>query len=321
MAEGEVSVSLGGIVAPLLVGGLAATVLTWRFAFVAGGAIVTAAVLAMGAVRIPGLAPSSSPPRRAESRAHRFLPTPTPTLVVVFAVVALEFSLSFWLASYLNDSVRISRGLAVIMVSGLHAANLAGRLLASRLARHTTTECLLGASLTVGLVGLPVLLTAGDAAVAAIAISVTGVGVGVGAMFPLTSSLHVGVSSRNADNAIGRVLLQTPDAEVSIARIWARQALPPERDQHRPAAGPTVAWPRQAVVGPAPASPRRPAQGSKQAFSTDVVFLLLASSGSLPQVEGSPGMPAIRARCQPDDLQDPRPASARLPAERGELVV
>ena len=116
----------------------------------AGGAIVTAAVLAMGAVRIPGLAPSSSPPRRAESRAHRFLPTPTPTLVVVFAVVALEFSLSFWLASYLNDSVRISRGLAVIMVSGLHAANLAGRLLASRLARHTTTECLLGASLTVG---------------------------------------------------------------------------------------------------------------------------------------------------------------------------
>jgi fucose permease len=29
---------------------------------------------------------------------------------------------------------------------------------------------------------------------------------GVGAMFPLTSSLHVGASSRNADGAIGQVL-------------------------------------------------------------------------------------------------------------------
>src|SRR4051795_712352 len=40
MAEGEVSVSLGGIVMPLLVAALAATTLTWRFAFVIGGLIV-----------------------------------------------------------------------------------------------------------------------------------------------------------------------------------------------------------------------------------------------------------------------------------------
>ncbi len=123
---------------------------------------------------------------------------------MVFAIVALEFSLSFWLASYLNDSVGISRGLAVVMVSGLYAANLAGRLLASRLAHHTTTERLLGAALIVGLTGLPILLAASDAAVAAIGIALAGVG--VGAMFPLTSSLHVGVSARNADGAIGQVL-------------------------------------------------------------------------------------------------------------------
>lgn len=33
MTEGEVSVSIGGIVAPMLLGGLAGTGLTWRFAF------------------------------------------------------------------------------------------------------------------------------------------------------------------------------------------------------------------------------------------------------------------------------------------------
>jgi len=33
-----------------------------------------------------------------------------PTLVVVFAIVALEFALSFWLASYLNDDVGLAGG-------------------------------------------------------------------------------------------------------------------------------------------------------------------------------------------------------------------
>ncbi|MGI8413519.1 MAG: hypothetical protein ACR2LV_08905 [Solirubrobacteraceae bacterium] len=120
MAEGEVSVSFGGIIAPLLVGGLAATVLSWRFAFVIGGTIVAAAIVGMG----------------------------------------------------------VGRGPAVIMVSGLYAANLGGRLLASRLARHITSERLLGASLIVSLAGLPILLAADDAAVAIVGIAVTGVGIG-----------------------------------------------------------------------------------------------------------------------------------------------
>lgn len=203
MTEGEVSVSLGGILAPLLVGGLAATALSWRFAFVVGGAIVAAAVLGMGAVRIAQAAPSSSAGSLpASTRSQRF--SPAPTLIVVFAIVGLEFSLSFWLASYLHDSVGIGRGLPVILVSGLYAANLCGCLLASRLARRITPERLLGASLIVSLAGLPILLAAGGAAVAIVGIAVSGVG--IGAMFPLTSSLHVGASSRTADAAIGQVL-------------------------------------------------------------------------------------------------------------------
>ena len=203
MTEGEVTVSLGGTVVPLLLGGIAATVLTWHFAFVAGAAIVVTAVLAMGAVRIPRSEPVASPaqrPRAADLPAHS---SPVPTLVIVLAIVALEFSLSFWLASYLNGSVGIGREEAVLMVSGLYAANLTGRVLASRLARRATTERLLGASLILALVGLPVLLAARGAAVAAVGIAVTGIA--IGAMFPLTSSMHVGVSSRNADGAIGQV--------------------------------------------------------------------------------------------------------------------
>jgi fucose permease len=124
--------------------------------------------------------------------------------VIVFAIVALEFSVSFWLASYLNGSLGLSRGLAAVLVSGLYAANLVGRVLASRITRAIGAETVLGWSLLVALAGLPMLLAAQDAGVAIAGIAVTGIG--IGAMFPLTSSLHVGVSSGNADSAIGQVL-------------------------------------------------------------------------------------------------------------------
>jgi fucose permease len=199
MAEGEVSVSLGGIVTPLLVGALAATALTWRFSFVAGGLLVVAAAAAMGTVRIP---PPTPRPRAGDSPSRRFVLMPT--LVIVLAIVALEFSLTFWLASYLDDTVGLGRGTAVVMVSGLYAANLVGRILASQFAHTISTERLLAAALAVALAGVAILLVAGGAAVAAAGIAVAGMG--VGAMFPLASSLHVGASSRNADGAIGQVL-------------------------------------------------------------------------------------------------------------------
>jgi fucose permease len=160
-------------------------------------------MLVMGAVRIPRPKPFASDdqqPRAADLPARS---SPVPTLVIVLAIVALEFSLSFWLASYLNGSVGIGREAAVLMVSGLYAANLTGRVLASRLARRATTERLLGASLILALAGLPILLAARGAAVAAVGIAVTGIA--IGAMFPLTSSMHVGVSGRTADGAIGQV--------------------------------------------------------------------------------------------------------------------
>jgi len=202
MTEGEVSVSLGGIVAPLLVGGLAGTALGWRFAFVVGAAIVAVAVAVTAAVRIPPwLSNPSAGPAGTATRSG----WPMPTLVVVFAVVALEFSLSFWLASYLNDSVGLPRTLAAAMVAGLYAANLAGRLVASRLAHRMTAARLLAVSIGVGLAGMPILLSATDAAEASVGIAL--VGAGIGATFPLTSSLHVAASSRQADTAVGQVLV------------------------------------------------------------------------------------------------------------------
>jgi fucose permease len=196
MTEGEVAVSLAGIAAPLLIGGLAATAATWRVAFAIG--TVVAVVSALGVLRADFPPPRPAPserPRRGRAQA---------TLVIIFAIVALEFALSFWLASYLNDDVGLARGAAVALVSGLYASNLLGRLVASRLARRHTPESLLIFALGVVLVGLPLLLaaTSATAAVAGIILA----GAGIGALFPLTSSLHIQVSGRTADGALGQTL-------------------------------------------------------------------------------------------------------------------
>jgi MFS family permease len=205
MTEGEVAVSVGGIAVPVAVSAAAASMLGWRSAFLPGAVVAAGVVLASAVIRVPAVAgvTRSQRPRPgplAPTAAHRL----QPLLVVVFAVVALEWSLSFWLASYLNDDVDLGRGLAVAMVSVLYVANLAGRLIASRLARRMTTRRLLAICLAVASCGLPLLLAASQAVIAAFAITVAGIG--IGATFPLTSSLHVGASDRTSTVAVGQVM-------------------------------------------------------------------------------------------------------------------
>lgn len=205
MTEGEVAVSLAGVATPLLIGGLASTAATWRLAFVVGAVLAATAAVAVLRSDIPAArpaVPSRGTPRRVP-----------PTLVIVFAIVALEFGLSFWLSSYLNEDVGLGLGTAVSLVSALYAANLAGRVIASRLARAHAPERVLAGALVSVLVGLPLLLAARSAVAAAAGIAVAGAG--IGALFPLTSSLHVQASARPADGALGETLMVAGVGEIS----------------------------------------------------------------------------------------------------------
>jgi hypothetical protein len=205
MTEGEVSVSLAGIATPLLIGALAATAATWRLAFVVGAVVVAAA--AAGVLRAD--VPPTHPPARREAPRGRA----QPTLVIIFAIVALEFGLSFWLATYLNEDVGLARGAAVAMVSGLYASNLLGRLVASRAARTQSPERVLAAALATVLAGLPFVLAAHAAVPAGAGIVLAGAG--IGALFPLTSSLHVQASGRTADGALGQILFVAAFGEIT----------------------------------------------------------------------------------------------------------
>jgi fucose permease len=200
LTEGEVVVSIGSIVTPLLVGALAATVLTWRGAIVIGALGVAGSVLELRRSRLP--APRAAV--GAEAHAPRSRTRIRPTLIVVFAIVALEFALSFWLATYLHDSLGVGRGAAALLVSALYAANLVGRVAASRAARHRPDATLLAIALASTLIGTPLLIAAHSLVLATVGIAVAGAG--IGAMFPLTSSLHVASTPVRADTAVGEVL-------------------------------------------------------------------------------------------------------------------
>jgi len=201
MAEGEVWVSLGGIISPLLIAAMAGTAFGWRSAFVLAALLVAATVLFTLRVPIPPPVARTPPESGTDRSSRRRFP---PLLVVVFAIVALEFALTFWLASYLADDVGLNRQLAVTMVSGLYAANLLGRVLASRLAQRFRVEPVLAGALAVVLLGLPILLTAQNAVTAELGLAIAGVG--IAATLPLTSALHVATSRHGADAAMGQVL-------------------------------------------------------------------------------------------------------------------
>jgi len=198
MTEGEVAVSLAGVITPLLIGALATSFATWRLAFAVATAIVAVAVVGIGRVDFPTPRPTAPAP---EPREHTRI---QPTLVIILAIVALEFALSFWLSSYLNEDIGLSPHTAVSLVSILYASNLAGRLLASRLARTHSQEGVLGAALAVVVTGLPFLLAART--VPAVLPGIVLAGAGIGALFPMTSSLHVQASRRTADSALGEIL-------------------------------------------------------------------------------------------------------------------
>jgi fucose permease len=126
------------------------------------------------------------------------------SLTGIFAVVGLEFTLSFWAASYLHDDVGLARDTSVALVSALYAANLVGRVLASRVARRRPAPTVLLACLATALAGVPVLLLAETGVVAVCGLAV--VGIGTGGTFPLASALHVEASHRSADQALGQTL-------------------------------------------------------------------------------------------------------------------
>jgi MFS family permease len=247
MTEGEVAVSLGGIVVPLLIAGLASTAATWRFAFVIGAVVVAVAVVGIGAVRVPererveerlpaearevtGDDPDAPRPAagrdRADDPGHPRTaagrdraddpdaprPRARPLRRRVQPLLAVVFSivaLEFGLSFWLASYLNLSVGLERGLAVGLVAALYGANLAGRLLASRLARRVEADKLLALALATAMVGLPILIAAQAAgpATLGFVITGMGIGTLFPLTSSLHVGRSRRGADAALGQVLV------------------------------------------------------------------------------------------------------------------
>lgn len=190
-AESNVMASVGSTFTPLLVGGLAALTGSWRWGVLA---------LAVAVVAVTAVARTTAVPDPSGAEQHGPagpLPTRARSGVgLVFCGVVLEWSLSFWGATYLRDVVGLGRSTAVTAMALFFGAMLAGRVSGAVLARRRPPEQLVAAALVVTGAGLALaaVTTAGPPVLAALVL----LGLGVSVLFPLGLSLAVAAAPHAA---------------------------------------------------------------------------------------------------------------------------
>ncbi len=185
LSEGEVAVSLGTLSLPLAVSLAAATEAGWRAGLVAAASVPLAGAIA---VRATGV----TEPAAADGNARSGAAAPVrgrliSLLAIIVCVVGMEWTLSTWMISYFDDDVALPREVAVALGSGFYGAMLAGRLIASRLARRRYAGDVFFMALGTALVGIPMLVAVPHAAIAVPASLIAGLG--TGALFPLAAAL------------------------------------------------------------------------------------------------------------------------------------
>ena len=196
-AESNALASVGTTVAPLVVGGLAAATGSWRWGVL---------LLALGTAVVAVAARDAAVPEPSEETAAadtgRLPRAARAGVGLVFLGVVLEWSVSFWGATYLRDVVGLDRDTAVTAMALFFGAMLTGRVAGALLARRRAPEQLLVAAFVAVAAGLAVAAVTTSAPAALVALVLLGLGVSV--VFPLGISLAVAAAPAQAATVSGR---------------------------------------------------------------------------------------------------------------------
>ncbi len=181
LVEVDVAASLGAFVVPLAVAAAQWLGAGWRAVLVsaaAAGALLTAS---RGRMPFPRRgSPSPDEPPGGPLRLGY-------ALLLVFSVVAVEWSVGFWAATVLHDRAEAGMATAAAGASAFFGAMLAGRVLASALVRRATARAIMTAALSLALAGYPFFWFARTPELAVLGLLV--VGLAVAPMFPLAIAL------------------------------------------------------------------------------------------------------------------------------------
>lgn len=211
ISESNVVASLCAVVAPLAIGAFErAGILGWRGAVLAAVAALAIVFWRFRSAPIPNARPVDADGKAASSG-------PLPALfwgycAILFLATAVEWSMAFWGAAFLQDEVGFRTADAATLMGAFFIAMLLGRVAGSRLARRVSpASILLGAQL-VAIAGFVLFWLAPQLAPGTwgAASSVAGLfvtGLGVANLYPFALSAATGIVPERADRAVARIAL------------------------------------------------------------------------------------------------------------------
>ena len=203
LGEANLAASLAYVA---LIGALSLTAaagLGWRVALLATLPILAVAWFAHRRVAI------DAPPSSAVV-AGRLPPVFRVAAAMLFCMVAAEWCLASWGASFVEEAADLSTDAAVGLMGGYFGGVVVGRVLGSRLARRHDPARLLVLALAVTAAGFAILWPSGGPVQALTGLAL--LGVGLGNLFPLGISVTVALAPDRAALASGRAVAVTSSA-------------------------------------------------------------------------------------------------------------
>lgn len=199
LAESNVAATTCAVLAPLIVGSLAASGLGWPLALVLPAPWALALWLVFRQVRFPDVQPAQS-----AATAPAGLPRAFWMLaVVLFLVSSVEWCMAYWGAEFLASVVGLEPALAASAMTLFFVAMVGGRLIGSRLAWRFASAHLLYAALAIALVGFLLFWLGSGAALSLIGLFVAGLG--IANFYPLTVGVATGAVPELIDTATARL--------------------------------------------------------------------------------------------------------------------
>lgn len=218
LTEGNALASFTGLIAPLVIGLCAATVLGWRVGLLIAGLGMALVEIVRGSTR-----PYDDVPAERGDRSARRPSSGSPrafwwSLALIVCAIGAEYSLVFWGPDLLRDRANFGAAAAAASLAAVTAGMAIGRAFGSRLALSFPPTTLMRAAVVIALLGFAIAWTFTQGAVVLIGLLVTGLGLSL--LWPLGLSRAIQASGGHADVAASQASLS-----VNLAMALAPFAL------------------------------------------------------------------------------------------------
>lgn len=215
LTESNILASVFATLAPIIVGQGVGTLLGWRLAIWIGVIYCIIVFVITRDIEIPGKRIQKTQ-RKMQSK--QVLPRAFWVYwAVVFVSVSIEWSLIFWSADFLLNSVGLAKETASTLVGVFLGAMIVGRLIGSRLTHILSIANLLLGAISAVAIGFPLFWLAQVPALNILGLFIAGLG--IANLFPLTLSAATSTAPEQIDKASARVSLAAGTAILIAPQI------------------------------------------------------------------------------------------------------